>query len=494
MFNKNMGAVAPFVNDVAGHLFGNITGTSFNDDWSFLATLRAFLFRRMPKEDHVDLQIYRREYDAETIQTNDAGAVMDAIFNKSPNTINVVNYRADDQTIEVLFNMLDDPEKGFVKHFGGREQKDIEEQVKNFTNIRFYVNSEKRNSTILVQNMNLQKYHFIQILTVRALPWYFEHVTTDGGKTTVVMSDQEKELIKSFREKYAPVYENAIAKIAEQIDFRDATIMAVLGDFEKKAHEAQAETVRNEISSTQRAIRDNEQRYKVLIDQLQDQNIRLNGLLYIVNNGGDESELIDYFRHNKSLTPIDTCGTELRFIVKTFLEFFDENIFERYRDNGVMYRDMGAMNGFFRGSIEHRKKLIDAIFSEEPRLRVKLCGYFKLNTEGSVTSARDYNFPKDCDDYLPNPHFKIHNCLGNNRTGINEALARGNVVGAIEQCISATKGVNMTEIDQTISRFLRWIYDSGKKIIRLEDGRDVTPKEAVEWLDEQAKAQEEEKK
>ena len=486
MFNKNLGMVDPFISDVADQYFANIIGTSFREDWSFLATLRALLFRRMPEGESLTLNIYRKDYGRGTISKHDPEPMMRAIFETEPDTISVIDYRTDDDGITALFNLVDNEETGYAKFSGSEEQKDIEDRVKNYANIRFYVNRERRYSVILVHNMDLRKYHFIQTFVIRALPWYFVGAPD-------CLDDLDKNLIKSFREKYAPDYEAAIAELGKLIDFRAAAIKMILGNFEKYAHEAEANGVKNNLNDLRRQIAENEQRYKQLIERINEQNIRLNGLLHIIDSCGDGSELIDYFNHNKSITPVSTYGTELKFIVKTFMEFFDEDMYAKYKKNGVIYQDTGVINAFFR-SESNRRKLVDELFSEEPKFRVKLCGVYYINTAGSVRSEKQFTYPVDYADYLPNPHLQIFACLGNNKPSIQEALRNGNIIGAIEQCISATKGVNMTEINQTILPFIKWICNSNNKIIRLEDGRDVTAQEAVEWLDAQKKAQEEEKK
>lgn len=486
MFNKNLGNVDPFISDVADQYFANITGAGFNEDYSFLATLRALLFRRMPEGNSIDLRIYRKDYGRGTIAQHDPEPMMRAIFETEPDTLSIINYRTDEESIEALFNLVDNEETGYAKLSGSVEQKDIEDRIKDYAKVRFYVNREQRYSVILVHNMDLKKYHFIQTFVIRALPWYFVGAPD-------CLDDLEKNLIKSFREKFAPDYEAAIAELGKLIDFRAAAIKMILGNFEKYAHEAEANGVKNTMEDIRRQIRENEQRYKQLMDSLNEQNIRFNGLRYIIDSCGDESELIDYFNHNKSITPVSTYGTELKFIVKTFMEFFDEDMFSKYKRNGVIYQDKGIINDFFK-NLDNRKKLIDELFSEAPRFRVKLCGVYYINTGGSVRSEKQFTYPADCVDYLPNPHLQIFACLGNNRPSIQEALRNGNIIGAIEQCISGTKGVNMTEIEQTIQPFIKWICNSNSKIIRLEDGSDVTPREAVEWLDAQKKAQEEDKK
>jgi len=488
MFGKNLGAVAPFISEVADNLFANINGESFNDDWSFLAALRAILFRRMPEGNTINLSIYRKDYGKDTIHRyeENPAPLLNDLFGDSRDAIRVINYRADDETIAALFKLLDDEEKGYAKYSGSEEQKDIDYFVKNYVNVRFYTNREKRSAVILVQNMDLRKYHFIQCFIPRALPWYF-----DGEENT--LDEQEAKLIRSFREKYAPEYEAAIAALGERFDFRNAAIKMVLGNFERYAKEAEVGTTRNTINDIRRQIADNEQRYKNLLQTLYDANIRLNGLLKMASDCGDESELIDYFNHNKAITPISTQGTALTFIVKTFIELWDENMYEKYAENGVFYRNIGGITNPAFVDVEKRKRFAEELFSDDPQFRVKVCGIYTIDMRGDVNSVRNYTYPADCADYLPNPHLQIFACIGTNRPHIKELLRNGDPITAIEQCIASSKGLNLSEVEQTIQPFMKWIFNSTKNIIRLNDGSDVTPAEALEWLDEQKKKKEEDK-
>ena len=137
------------------------------------------------------------------------------------------------------------------------------------------------------------------------------------------------------------------------------------------------------------------------------------------------------------------------------------------------------------------KKLLDAIFGDEPVLRVKICAYYDMDVRGDVDSMRRYRFQPNCNDYMPNPHLNHYNCLGNHRRYINDRLTDGDVVGAIEQCIASAKSLNIGE-GATMEYFLHDLFQTSRKIIELPDHTSVNPSEALKWLKDQESKQKEE--
>lgn len=70
MFSKEITGLT-LTSSVASNLFQNIYGDNFREDVSFLATLRALLYSRVPKEESVSLQYHTSSYHAS--QLGDAG-------------------------------------------------------------------------------------------------------------------------------------------------------------------------------------------------------------------------------------------------------------------------------------------------------------------------------------------------------------------------------------------------------------------------------------
>jgi hypothetical protein len=130
-----------------------------------------------------------------------------------------------------------------------------------------------------------------------------------------------------------------------------------------------------------------------------------------------------------------------------------------------------------------RKKFLDAVFGEDAVLKIKVRSFFRLDLRGEVSTIKAYNYPPEYAGYLTNPHFYFFACIGNNEPVINERLLKGDYIGAIEQCVSSGKNLNLAEGAQTVAPFLAQVFAAGcGAIILTPDGVSCTPKEAYEWL------------
>ncbi|MBQ9613046.1 MAG: hypothetical protein IJV14_10740 [Lachnospiraceae bacterium] len=482
MFSKNLGAVAPFISDVADGMFPTINGYDYRGDESFVATLRALLSKRLPEGGGIRLNLRRAEFSSENLDSmNKTDIIREALGSEISDTLTVVDCHMSDEAMDKLIASLDDENEGFVKTRGGQDFRQIADVVAQYTKCRIYSVPEKRYSVIMVHNLDIRKWHFIQSFIFKCLPWFFEDSP---------LNDLEKKLILSFREKNAPAYEAAIAAIAETFDFRNAAIKKVLKDFERNARRGQIETTREELSEIDNNVQRLQNKFREFMDQRDRIMIRLAGLENIIATTSDDSELVEYFQANKTLTPIKAEGMSISFHVKTFLEYFDAEMYRTSAARGSIFDNIPnlATNSPF-ASREDKKLLLDAIFSDEPLLRVKLCAYYKIDVRGDVCSERGHAFPSEFDHYMPNPHLQRHNCLGSHEGKIRDLLRHGDTIMAIEQCISSAKSINMSEWGPTMSYFVSDLMSTNKKVIRLEDGTDMSPVEALNWLKERKKSE-----
>ena len=91
----------------------------------------------------------------------------------------------------------------------------------------------------------------------------------------------------------------------------------------------------------------------------------------------------------------------------------------------------------------------------------------------------------DIQNALPNPHHQYNSCGGGNRSYVAQCIIDRDIVGAVEQCISATAGINLTE-HASYQYFCKDLFDPkfGKVVYINETGEFVTAKDAVKWLKE----------
>lgn len=481
MFNKEIYALT-LTSDIANEIFPNICGDGYNGDNTFLATLRALLAPRMKEEDFVNLNVKVRADRESTVKgMSDDSFVSEVAYGIGNNTILICGLNGTASAISVSMQKIGN---AFLKNFDGYEElKDLRVFTQKQADIRFYINREIRSTAIFVGAMNTRIWHFIQSLISRLTPWYFE----DNP-----LEEKERALVTSLTQKYAPSYELLIKEFAELYDFRSRKIQKMLGDFETSAKRRQLNTVESSLNNKEVSIDRNVNQYLELIREREQLLIQKAGLIQMINEGRNNSEIADYFICNKHLEPVSTEESRLKFIVRCYLENFDPDMYERISENfrGYMYTEYNVTCDTFIPN-EARKKLLDAIFSDEPLLKVKMCAYYNIDLQGSVSSSSGYGYPDEYKDCIPNPHLQRHNCLGNHKRYIEECLRSGNNIGAIEQCISSAKSINVGE-SATFPSFLYALFSSAcKNVIELPDGTSCTPKEAYEWLIKQESASEE---
>lgn len=470
MFNKKIRST-PLTGNYIEDFF-SIEGDIFSGDTSFTATLRALLHKRLngTKLDFlVDCFNATDFSDPAAIYTTYAPVRSDGSF------LIIAGLSGLQPSKDRTFDIYDDPIVGFCATYPDyREAKDLRAFVKNRgrLNARFYIRADGKAAYILCEDLELPAYHFLQSLIPRYLPHYFKDIPLDK---------EEIALLSALTLRTPDEYSRFLSVLASRIDFRSYEIKKIIGDYEKGGR-------REEIKRTEQQIRDTRQQIAYLSDQYSAQVSRLDSLSITLAGqelalatASDGSELVDYFVCNRNINPVRAEGRTLMFTVKTFLESFDPEQFRAYSRNPASCLYEGySYSGIF-SDFKNRKKMVDAIFSEEPVLKVKICSNYLIDLRGSSSCTRSYNYGDDFVDYVPNPHIHYYACLGNYARYINQALGNGDTIGAIEQCIASAKSLNLAE-PHTVRYFLRDVFSSTKNIIRLPDGSDVTLSQAFDYL------------
>ena len=475
MFNKTIESLS-LTSDIASEIFPNITGYGYQDDVSFLATLRALLAPRMKDDDSISLYIRSSRYRASSITGLDNAQILaEVIDGIKSNTIHIVLLNGSDTALK---EALQKTQSVFAEHYGNfRELKDLSVFMKKHSESLFYINEETKTCVILFCGMDLRKYHLIQALIPRFVPWYFKDSP---------LEDDEKKLSGSLLRATSAEYERIIESFAQKYDFRSKKIANILNGFETLAKRRELDSIEGMIYNIRSEIGENARQYQALIENL-DQNLtREAGLRYRIDEASDDNEMAEYFICNKHLDPLSINNSKLSFIVSCYLENFDPDMYDSIINNDRSYCyacSAGSSTPFH--TAEARKKFLDAIFSEDAVLKIKMCAYYRIDLAGAVNSSSSYDFPYEYADRIPNPHLNIHNCLGDYRRYIEECLRNNDNIGAIEQCVASAKSLNLGE-NITAKRFIEGIFSSNcKKVIELPDGTSCTPTKAYKWLIEQ---------
>ncbi len=475
MFNKSIGEEITLGGSLANDLFSNIIHCNEKIDNTFIATLRALLGSRMKDGDllHFDFGYFRRNIPLE-YNHGDGAAIIDSwIADAGRDVLYIRSLNSDDTSIEATFKLID---KEFLKEASGyRELEDLKVFVSKQTEARFFINEEKKSTIIFVSKIDTRIWHFIQSFISRYIPWYFDNNPLD---------EAEKELVKSLVEKTSTNYVSLIEEFAKKFDFRKKRIEKLLNNFERSAKESELKRVSNEINSIRSRISNYRNEYRELCKSLEEMRIRECGIQYILKESLFGNELVDYFVCNSNVDPLSASDGVMEIMVKTTLELYDPDLYERMTDNPSSYLFTGYTVGsevFTQKS--DRKRFLDSIFSDEPMFKVKISGYYVLDSRGYVDSQSGYYIPDQYQDYIPNPHLYKHNCIGNNIPLIEDCLRDGNFIGAVEQCITSAKNINLAEGSQTLVHFLRMLFSGDQsKVILMHDGKSCTPEEAYEYL------------
>lgn len=481
MFKKSI-AITPLTTDTANDYFQNIRGSKFGQDNSFLATLRALVAPRIKDGESITLGFTSSNYDAQTIGSVPGDRVVNAIcpsvLNESDGNLIIHSFTSSQENNLANMRLI---ESKFTSCNSGYFRL---EKVKDFYRKSFavdcYINAERRNVIVFVDNLDTKKLHYLQVSVLAFLPWYFN--PSDG------VSELEMELLYSLRETSSEKYENCIMRIAEQYDFRTARVRKMLRGFETRYEQIECEKARNEIQRCDMEIDRLNNSIGAMLGKRNDICIKLLGLERKIAEGGEDSEIMDYFLCNNKLYLESVTNNDMYFCVKDYLEYFDPEMAERSINNFRSYVYPGGTDGYRGIAAEDMKKLMTEIFlADTPQLRIRFCAAYRFDLNGSVSAMSNHEFPMEFAEYMPNTHIDRYSCIGNYQRAINDLLKNRNYIGALEQCIASCKSLNFGD-SPVMSEFMKTLYGTNNynnRCIELPDGRVVKPVDAIRWLRQQ---------
>ena len=479
----------PFTSEAANDMFQNIQGQDYRSDRSFLSTLRAMLFPRMKPEDRLNLYFFEdSRYTAEYVRSKGdlqfCRGIASNWWTSNENTKNYVivhSITGSAENTEACFNALSNKFSEVCKNYQRIDK--VTAFYKPHFKVLCFINPNTRVVVFYVENLDMKKLHFLQVVVPVVFPWYINKEAP--------LTPDEVALSKSFASSSADDYRAFLAKMAEKYDFRTARIKKYLTGYEKRIVDQQIRAEQGRISDIDRNIRDLTDRISSNLRDRDNANIRLLGLQ--ANQHGEESELMDYFLCNKAVDIRSLSGNTITFVVKSYLDYFDRDCAERMIGRGDNYISRHAPSD---EAYENMKKLLTEIFvNPEPRLRIRICAAYYLNIPDNACSyMEDYDFSESDGDltYMPNPHIQEYGCLGNYRQEINDALIRGDYITAVEQCVSSCGSLNWAD-GAVMGAFVQNMYNSRNAFIELPDGSIVTVAKAIEWLKQQEEVPNEQK-
>lgn len=477
----------PFVGGAAETYFSSrIPYTGYNNDISFISTLRALVFTRMGKDETIAVHFTSSHHSAETYKSHGPEKVIRAMYDDcfyGNGDMVIHNITGTPDNITVNFINL---EHSFMNAYPQFIRIDkVTDFFRNQFMCQCYVAPESKQVVIFVESLNIRKMHYLQCGIFAFLPWYFD--------PSVGVSEDEMELIKSLREKTSEKYLACLDKMAEKYDFRTAHITTMLKGFETRFEQIEAQKTSQNIERKLRDIRAIEDQLESLFRDKRELEIKLLGLETKISEENDESEIMEYFLCNKKLSLGYVNDNSMVFAVSDYLQYFDEDMAKTMIDNPRSYvyiPDGMACNNFIKA--EDMKRLMYAIFIDQT-LRIRFCSAYEFCFGEYVRPVAEYTYGSEMRECMPNPHIDRYRCIGNYERTINNCIRENDYIGALEQAIASCKSLNFG--DSTVMKeFMRRMYGidgySKNKCVELPDGKVVTPKEAAEWLKEQEGGQE----
>lgn len=479
MFSRALESVAPWTDR---NMFENVEGCTFRDgaspsDVTAYATVRALLSRRIPEESTFRYKI-NNIIDADEAKSDPIPYVK-ASFDPDAleNTIIISQYRnMGEGAVEELIRNLDDQ---FIRVFGGWEiPQKSNTFLEKYMKVRVFINKAKNAAVVFTERLNMSRWHLIQSVFPTFVPGLF---------TEIPLDQQEKQMLHALTMHGASTYLKEISALEEKYDIRAKKIASMIGGFEKRERENQVNRIRMEIDNINSQMERLMREYQNQIDLKENANVRLNGMIYAINQDDGDGELVKFFQGHKMLDVESVSGSRITFIVKTYFENFDPDQYETFRNNDRFIAASDS-NGVFHDP-ENRKKFMDALIMDR-KFKLLMCGVYVLDIRGSVDTISGYDFPPNCEDYYPNYHLNHHHCMGDYRRIIPDYLNRGDTIGAINACIESVKSINIAESDATFNPMMHQLFESRKKCFELPDGSHVSAVQALEWLQKQEAPQE----
>lgn len=457
MFASRLNNIYPYTNDIVDKVMDNIRARSYNNDQTMLANLRAIIAPRLEKDE-----IFNGY--TEDVQT----------VNLNPDAINSVNNQFSIINIcnngENIFAQFDEKAKELTDF---NELKDIESYLKEKCDIncRLLASTTHNVGIIYVQRMNIRTYHLMQSFIHRCFPRIFKDKP---------ITEKEKEVLRGLTKSSSDAYINAIGELAKEMNLRDIILDKLVKGFEKKNNENVIRTLENEYQNWFDKIERILEEHRQAIRQMNEVNMKINGLKY-TNKESEEDVLYDYLKSRKNIDIINVEGNLISININTYLEHYDAEMWMSYRRNGSVVENYKGTNPDFEKS-EDRQLLLDAVFSENPILKVKMVGGYDIDIRGHISNRC---LEGTVHDTCPNPHLEFHHCLGGHGPKIQEAIRMGDMILAIEQCAASAASVNLAEIGPTFGPMLRnWFIWTDRKMFVNKDKTEMTASEALKWLKE----------
>lgn len=456
--------------DSAGEFFSRkITAYSYGDDVTFSATLNALAYPRMGEENTLAFEYSTSHYKKDFLERHSSpiNRVLNSLYDHDELMVhNICSDNNEDNTAWYKYIC-----ENFIAEFGTNWKRvdSITALFRKSFDVACFINETNRITIVVVPELNIRKYHYLQCGIIGMLPWFFPK---DKGLTEL-----ETQLIYSLREKTPDKYLEIIEKIASQYNFEEDRIRNLLDGYEKKFEEIEIRKTESAISSMRAQLERYEECIQECIRNMRDANTKLSGLRYGMQDIGS-SEIMDFFLSNHNVRVMSVYDTRMTFIATGYCTYYDTDLVK------AALKERSYIYGISGLSKEDTKLLLEKIFIDEV-LKLKFCAAFTLDIGTRLIKEQHYTFGERYAEYMPNTHINQYGCMGGYSATIEEMLNINDNIGVIEQCIASCKSLNFNDTT-VMSAFIPELTGrrNGRRCIELPNGNMVSAQDAVKWLRE----------
>jgi len=460
MFNSNLLLGKDFAQKYIPHL--HFTGPVDNNGFSLSVVGRALLHNRVTEEVPLTIEVRDLITPDEHVEPQD-------------NTLLI--YRTNDfREDAAIIRILDQWNAKLCPAYEVNQQMDVfltklrsDSTVPVF---RYYVDTEHHKAIAVLLSSEYNIAWIVQSTLHQLLPWLF----VDDR------SDEEKNFVKSIWRTGGSEEDTAyIKKIEALYDMEQAWLLETMRVWTHDMATRRYSAIRSNIENLESNLRNTQTTYARLYKELLQEKERENeARRTAVSQTESGNELVEMFATTKSLELDHIEGKQMVFRVYTNLSSWDE---EAYRNN-VATDDSYIWlddDGDYRCDDDARnewRQLFDDIFIND-RFRLQVQAEFTLDMDDCDVNGRGCSGSSARDGYINNPHIGGYGCMGQNVSLVTEALAKGNMVYAIDQCIHSAGNFNFDDSTVGNSMFHKLFSYRDKCIYDTVTGEIITIREAL---------------
>lgn len=480
MFNERLTST-PLYNDRANCVFTKIpndnpVGLISKVDKTLVSTIRAFSAKRFNGDT-----FYIREKSYRSSSSYDE-IISDNFIERGSETCSILVNSIDRIEEDVVNKVFDSVDKAAEKSSFKKVEKFTAYFAKQMK-VACYIKEDIKIVVLLVENLDLRRFHLLQSGLPVMLPWYFDK--KDG------MTEDELELLKSFTEKTPDKYLACLEKMSKNFDIKSLFIKNSLNGYENTIYESRKEQAESQLRDANSKIDEYNNRIMELVKKKRDYETTLFGL-EVRDKETSGTGLMDYFMSSKTIILDSVEGGTIYFGVKLPLCTYDKSMAESSirNKNSYVYTVPASYNSTF--DKEDIELLMRAIFIDE-KLTLNFCAKYSFSISDGVYGLADTTYDYEYANHMPNPHINRYHCLGNYKSAATECIANGDYIMAIEQLVGSCGSLNFGD-SPVMKEFMRYMFvkDSGvnNKAIVLPDGSVVNPHDAIEYLKKENKTNE----